>query len=45
LYAVFTKLFPIVSIWEIREGREHAVSEVTTRIESYLPDTLEATHG
>jgi Ni/Fe-hydrogenase subunit HybB-like protein len=45
LYAVFTKLFPIVSIWEIREGREHAVSEVTTRIESYLPDALEATHG
>ena len=38
LYGVFTKLFPIVSIWEIREGREHAVEEVTERVESYLPD-------
>jgi molybdopterin-containing oxidoreductase family membrane subunit len=38
LYAVFTKFFPIVSIWEIREGREHSVAEVTTRVESYLPE-------
>ncbi len=37
LYAVFTKFFPIVSIWEIREGRERSVSEVTERVESYLP--------
>lgn len=39
LYALFTKFFPIVSIWEIREGREHSVSEVTTRVLSYLPET------
>jgi Ni/Fe-hydrogenase subunit HybB-like protein len=38
LYAVFTKLFPIVSIWEIREGREHSIGEVTTRVLSYLPE-------
>jgi molybdopterin-containing oxidoreductase family membrane subunit len=38
LYAVFTKFFPIISIWEIREGREHSVAEVTTRVESYLPE-------
>ena len=37
LYAVFTKLFPIVSIWEIREGREQSVAEVTERVESYMP--------
>jgi len=37
LYAVFSKLFPIVSIWEIREGREHSVAEVTKRVLSYLP--------
>ncbi len=37
LYATFTKLFPIVSIWEIREGREHSVHEVTERVTSYLP--------
>jgi molybdopterin-containing oxidoreductase family membrane subunit len=41
LYAVFTKLFPIVSIWEIREGREHSVREVVTRVESYLPGPTE----
>ncbi len=37
LYALFTKFFPIVSIWEIREGREHSVREVTERVVSYLP--------
>ena len=36
LYAVFTKLFPIISIWEIREGRERSVLEVTRRVQSYL---------
>jgi molybdopterin-containing oxidoreductase family membrane subunit len=41
LYAVFTKLFPIVSIWEIREGREHSVAEVTERVSSYLPEMAE----
>ena len=45
LYAVFTKLFPIVSIWEIREGREHGIREVTERVESYLPAEAEASHG
>jgi molybdopterin-containing oxidoreductase family membrane subunit len=37
LYAVFTKLFPIVSIWEIHEGREKSVEQVSARVESYLP--------
>jgi Ni/Fe-hydrogenase subunit HybB-like protein len=44
LYGVFTKLFPIVSIWEVREGREHGIREVTERVESYLP-AVEASHG
>jgi Ni/Fe-hydrogenase subunit HybB-like protein len=44
LYGVFTKFFPIVSIWEIREGREHAVQEITERVESYLPDGAEVSH-
>jgi hypothetical protein len=34
---IFTKLFPIVSIWEIREGRERGVAEVEERVRSYLP--------
>jgi Ni/Fe-hydrogenase subunit HybB-like protein len=38
LYALFTKFFPIVSIWEIQEGREHSVGEVTSRVLSYLPE-------
>ena len=37
MYMVFTKLFPIVSIWEVREGREHSLAEVQKRILSYLP--------
>ncbi len=45
LYMVFTKLFPIVSIWEIREGRGAAVAEVLERVKSYLPGTEEHATG
>jgi len=38
MYMLFTKLFPIVSIWEVQEGREKSIAEVTERIKSYLPD-------
>jgi Ni/Fe-hydrogenase subunit HybB-like protein len=37
LYMVFTKIFPIVSIWEVREGREKSMAEVQERIKTYLP--------
>jgi molybdopterin-containing oxidoreductase family membrane subunit len=37
LYMIFTKVFPIISIWEIREGRDAAVREVVERVRSYLP--------
>ena len=37
LYMVFTKVFPIVSIWEVREGREKSVAEVKERVRTYLP--------
>lgn len=37
LYMVFTKLFPIVSIWEIREGRERSIDETVERLKGYLP--------
>jgi len=40
LYAVFTKLFPIISIWEIREGRERSVLEVSRRVQSYLDSAV-----
>lgn len=38
LYMLFTKFFPIVSIWEIQEGRERAVPDVVERVLSYQPD-------
>ncbi len=38
LYTLFTKVFPIVPIWEMREGREKGVAEVEKRIRSYLPE-------
>ncbi|MBI3989243.1 MAG: polysulfide reductase NrfD, partial [candidate division NC10 bacterium] len=37
LYMLFTKLFPIVSIWEVREGRAVALRDAEERIKSYLP--------
>jgi Ni/Fe-hydrogenase subunit HybB-like protein len=37
LYMTFTKVFPIVSIWEVREGREKSMVEVQERIKTYLP--------
>jgi len=39
LYALFTKVFPIVPIWEVREGREKASASVAARVESYMPET------
>ena len=39
-YLLFTKLFPIISIWEMKEGRECSVKEVAKRAESYLPESL-----
>ncbi len=37
-YMLFAKLFPIISIWEIQEGREESVHAVAERLKSYLPD-------
>jgi len=37
LYAVFSKFFPIISIWEIEEGREKSIHETLERIKTYLP--------
>lgn len=40
-YLLFTKLFPVISIWEIHEGREVSVREVQERVTGYLPDSPE----
>jgi molybdopterin-containing oxidoreductase family membrane subunit len=42
VYMVATKFFPIISLWEIQEGRELSVKEVSDRVSSYLPDDVEA---
>ncbi len=36
-YVLFSKFFPIISIWETEEGRKEAITEVEERIQSYLP--------
>ena len=41
VYMVATKFFPIISLWEIQEGREESIREVSTRVASYLPDEVE----
>ncbi len=43
LYMGFTKLFPIVSIWEVQEGREKSLREVEERVKTYLPGAEVAT--
>jgi molybdopterin-containing oxidoreductase family membrane subunit len=42
LYMIATKFIPIVSIWEIEEGKEDSVREVAERVASYLPGTADA---
>ncbi len=43
-FVVFGRFFPLISIWESREGREKSVAETTARVRSYLPElTADAT--
>jgi len=37
-FMIFAKFFPIISIWEIEEGRKAAVLETSERVASYQPD-------
>ncbi len=37
-FVLFARFFPLVSIWEIQEGREHSIAETVERLEGYLPD-------
>ncbi|NQU34880.1 MAG: polysulfide reductase NrfD [Bacteroidetes bacterium] len=36
-FLIFSKLFPLISIWEIEEGRKEGLEEAKHRLESYLP--------
>ncbi|NIO47828.1 MAG: polysulfide reductase [Candidatus Aminicenantes bacterium] len=40
LYILFAKIFPIISIWEIKEGKKAGVEETVARVKSYLPETI-----
>lgn len=37
-FVLFSKLFPIISLWEMEEGRKEGVRAVTERVKGYLPD-------
>lgn len=42
-FLLFAKFFPLISVWEIREGRESSIKEISERVRSYLPDEEEET--
>src|SRR3989338_8892276 len=37
LYCLFAKIFPILSIWEMREGQERGIQDTVERLKTYLP--------
>ena len=37
-FMLFAKFFPIISVWEIQEGRELSRQETDERVSSYLPE-------
>ena len=37
LFMIFTRFFPIISLWEVGEGQEKAARNAATRIRSYFP--------
>jgi molybdopterin-containing oxidoreductase family membrane subunit len=37
LYVLFTKLFPVVAVWEMHEARHQSVPEAVERVRSYMP--------
>ncbi|MBU1677965.1 MAG: polysulfide reductase NrfD, partial [Bacteroidetes bacterium] len=36
-FTMFAKFFPLISIWEIEEGRKESIKDVEKRLRSYLP--------
>ncbi|NOZ74476.1 MAG: polysulfide reductase NrfD [FCB group bacterium] len=45
MFLLFSKVFPLISIWEIKDGRAEGLEAVKERLESYLPDTDVAGEG
>ncbi len=44
-FVLFARFFPLISLWEIQEGREQSVAETVERLEGYLPDPAPAVSG
>ena len=38
LHALFTKVFPVIAVWEIEEAQERSIPEAEERLKSYYPD-------
>jgi len=45
LFILFTKLFPIISLLEIKEGRDEAVADFRVRLKSYFPAEAPGSSG
>ncbi len=43
LYALFTKVFPVIAVWEIHEAKEFAIPEAIKRLKSYFPGSMSTT--
>jgi molybdopterin-containing oxidoreductase family membrane subunit len=41
LFMLFTRFFPIISLWEESEGQEKAARNAATRIQAYFPSEKE----
>ena len=37
LYVLFTKLFPVIAVWEVHEARHQSIPEAMERMRSYMP--------
>jgi len=38
LYVLFTKVFPIISVYEMREGREQKKADIVEYVKQKLPE-------
>jgi len=43
-FVLFARFFPLISIWELEEGRKSAVAETSERVRGYLPDPAPPGH-
>jgi len=44
-FVLFARFFPLISLWEIREGRKESVHVTSERLRGYLPEPLPIPSG